>query len=348
MPRKKKIQSNQEVTQNKNTSIQPPQNLIPSSGENIINLSDFEKKNVYIHFNLLTNFGLAANNRGETKGNTTTLQTVVVEDGSLRTIVSSEAIRFALRKNLSRTFPKLCNRYIDENDQIQWRDPKFETPNKFIDNDILGYMFLDRETDEKIRKTRKSPLEINYAISLIPYDDLTIHNFASANASPAANKNPEKINPTPYSTKAHVTSYQFGGCLSVCDLKVPVSDRKKYIKTILTELVRLNHVGGNHTRHLYDFSAVSAVFRVTSDPAPRILYCFYTDSFHSYNPKISPKILQRIKLKNIPTNGLYVCGEIIENLDENEKEILKNATIQGSIEETIDQIVENTFKELEN
>lgn len=45
---------------------------------------------------IVTGFGCAANNRGETEGNITTLQKLLWE-GEVHTTVSAEAIRWALR-----------------------------------------------------------------------------------------------------------------------------------------------------------------------------------------------------------------------------------------------------------
>ena len=46
---------------------------------------------------VLTPLGVAANNRGETEGNTTTLQKLVWR-GAVHTTVSAEAIRAAIRR----------------------------------------------------------------------------------------------------------------------------------------------------------------------------------------------------------------------------------------------------------
>ena len=50
----------------------------------------------YLYGTILTSEAVAANNRGENIGNTTTLQKVFHQD-DLHTSVSAEAIRFALR-----------------------------------------------------------------------------------------------------------------------------------------------------------------------------------------------------------------------------------------------------------
>ena len=42
----------------------------------------------------------------------------------------------------------------------------------------------------------------------------------------------------------------------------------------LDAIVNLGEVAGNHSRFLFDFSPESIVLRITTDSAPRILYCF--------------------------------------------------------------------------
>ena len=50
----------------------------------------------HLYGNILTFYGVAANNRGENQGNITTLQKLLWQ-GETHTVVSSEAIRWAIR-----------------------------------------------------------------------------------------------------------------------------------------------------------------------------------------------------------------------------------------------------------
>lgn len=73
---------------------------------------------------IVTGHGTAANNRGLTEGNVTTLQKIVW-NGEVHTTVSAEAIRFALRRHLAEA--EECNRMFDDNLRVNtWRDAKFE------------------------------------------------------------------------------------------------------------------------------------------------------------------------------------------------------------------------------
>jgi len=81
---------------------------------------------MHVFANVVTPFGTAANNRGETEGNTTTLQKLVWH-GEPHTSVSAEAIRFALRRLLATEDEEGANRTWDDNAGVnRWADHRFE------------------------------------------------------------------------------------------------------------------------------------------------------------------------------------------------------------------------------
>jgi CRISPR-associated protein Cst2 len=97
----------------------------------------------YLYGTVLTSEAVAANNRGENVGNTTTLQKVFHYD-DLHTSVSAEAIRFALRYRfqlqglrVNRTYDAVAGilSYEDEK-RTQW-NPSREV---YIDDDLMGFM----------------------------------------------------------------------------------------------------------------------------------------------------------------------------------------------------------------
>ena len=71
-------------------------------------------------------------------------------------------------------------------------------------------------------------------------------------------------------------------------------------------LCSLGEVAGNHGRFLYDFSPESAVFRVTHDPAPRLLYVFEEDE--KRRRLVAPSLLARVKSGDLPAAELVVAG----------------------------------------
>lgn len=99
----------------------------------------------HLHATFVTHIGIAANNRGETEGNITTLQKIMWKN-DLYTTVSAEAIRFALRYYWQQQYERtgdeayLVNRVYD-GQTYQWKDESFADEGElYIDDDVLGYM----------------------------------------------------------------------------------------------------------------------------------------------------------------------------------------------------------------
>src|SRR4051812_449412 len=105
---------------------------------------------LHVFANIVTPYGTAANNRGETEGNVTTLQKLIWM-GVPHTSISAEAIRFALRRLLAlEEEQKGTNRTYNEDTRInEWKDKEFASWNAdgstgYIDDDLLGYMSADK------------------------------------------------------------------------------------------------------------------------------------------------------------------------------------------------------------
>ncbi len=139
---------------------------------------------LHVFANIVTPFGTAANNRGETEGNITTLQKLIW-GGAPHTTVSAEAIRFALRRLLAHAESAGTNRRWDEAIRANvWEDPKFkgwakDNETTFIDDDLLGFMTADAAKEEKTKgsaNVRRAVLEVCRAVSLTPWSgDVTFN-----------------------------------------------------------------------------------------------------------------------------------------------------------------------------
>lgn len=273
----------------------------------------------HIHIAVVTHHGIAANNRGNTAGNSTLLQKINWR-GDLYSTVSAEAIRFAMRNRLAELgyevnrAPESTNGMNPVND---WKDGDFKGWAKgtyMADDDLFGFMLAkaggksnDDETLPSNTKARRGVFEISRAVSVTPFQGDMTFNAASPGASPAARTDKAKKNnssqtPVIYSTEMHATRYQYGGTLCPESLMV-----QKHAEAAIEVLCTLGGVGGNHSRFLFDFSPETVVFRVTSEMAPRILYVF-----EEVNGTIdAPSLLRRVQAGDIPADELYVGGELL-------------------------------------
>ncbi len=273
----------------------------------------------------VTGRGTAANNRGVTEGNVTTLQKLLWE-GRVHTTVSAEAIRFALRRRLGEK--EDCNRGYDEAERVNtWRDPKFsrwEEKSKakpFVDDDLLGYMAAEGASEEGGKgsaKVRRAVLEVTRAVSLTPWSGDVTFNAASPGATPSAQKG-KGSNPVPYATEMHATRYQYGIAMTPGRLAVP-----SRAALALRSLCALGEVAGNHGRFLFDFSPESVVFRVTSEAAPRILYAFTVGEDGAVR---APDLLRKVRAGDVKTEELVIGGAVVEGLSKEQMNDLKGAKL---------------------
>jgi CRISPR-associated protein Cst2 len=258
--------------------------------------------------NILTNYGTAANNRGENSGNITTLQKLMWH-GEVHTTVSAEAIRWALRYYWQNNGYPVNRCWDDEANDNVWQDPNFNE-DEFIDDDVLGFMRAEAakedSSDPPKRTGKKAPkgtttakrgvLEVTRAVSTIPYaGDLTF-NAASG----------QKGRTSLYGTEVHATRYQHGFALTPDRLK-----DKSRIQAIIDGLISIGEVAGNHARFLYDFSPESIIFRWTHDVSPRILYSFEEDESGTIS---MPDLVRRVEAGDIDPKELWIGGKISESL----------------------------------
>jgi CRISPR-associated protein Cst2 len=261
---------------------------------------------LHVFANIVTPFGTAANNRAETEGNMTTLQKLLWL-GETHSTVSAEAIRFALRRRLAAAEP--TNRAWDEDDRNNtWQDWQFEgwaseKGKTFIDDDLLGYMTAEAAKEEGeagSANVRRAVLEVTRAVSLTPWAGDVTFNAASPGATPSAARGQDRSkNPVPYGTEVHATRYQYGIALTPARLR----DKSRAAKAI-DAMCNLGTVAGNHGRFLFDFSPDAVVFRLTNDPAPRLLYCF--DTSDNGKTVIAPILLKRLASGDIVKDELVL------------------------------------------
>ena len=270
--------------------------------------------------NILTAYGVAANNRGENDGNLSKLQKLLWH-GETHTTVSAEAIRWSLRYTWQRQGLPVNREWNPLILKSTWQDPNFD-PDKYLDDDILGFMHAEAakideaEEDPEVPPIpakgrakgkpkpkgtavkRRGALDVTPAVSTRPF-----HGDVTFNA-----RSSEKDRNSLYATERHATYYQYGFCLSPEYLQ----DKSRTLD-VLDGLVGIDKVAGNHGRFLFDFAPTNIVLRWTKDLNPRLLYCFEQDEQEQLS---LPDLIYRVESGDINPQELWIGGQLSQGLKE--------------------------------
>jgi CRISPR-associated protein Cst2 len=265
----------------------------------------------HLFITVVTPTSIAANNRGEGDGSTLSTLQKITRGSDQYTTVSAEAIRWGLREYFQNTDEKATNRTFDpDTDKYTLKNERFSARD-FIDDDLFGYMDAKKGSDDKDATTkRRGALEVSRAISLDPYWGDTA--FGSTGGA--------KGKTSIHSTEMHCTAYQYTVALTPESLKDP----KRSISA-LDAISAVRHVGGNHSRFLYDFRPESIVIRVTKDPSPWIMDCFKRDG----DGVECQRLIRLIKVGDVKANELIVAGEIADTSDGKDLEKLGVKVCRG-------------------
>ena len=290
--------------------------------------------------NILTFYGVAANNRAQTENNITTLQKIFWQ-GETHTKISAEAIRWAIRYYWQKAgYP--VNRVWKDNplpdeENPHWQDPNFNAE-KYIDDDLLGFMETESpkkepndqsqsRTSGKNKQVKKSPpkgsvknrrgaLDVTRAVSMTPFVGRATFNSKSGN---------QKNKTSLYGTEFHGTSYQFGFGITPESCK----DETR-ILALLDAIVSIYRVGGNHGRFMFDFAPESVIFRWTHDFAPRFLYCYKEDEFQNISV---PELSRQIKSGDLDPTEFWIGGKIKETLQGSEyKDVHQFSAVKDAVD----------------
>lgn len=285
---------------------------------------------LHVFGTVLTARAIAANNRGENEGTATTLQKVV-RDGDLCSTVSSEAIRYAIREGWLEDDSLRLNRVVSHRGS-QWEDKDFKKGwEKYVDNDVLGYMNAKKET-----ASRRGILEISRAVSTTPWPGTVSANFASPEANPGVTHK----NPIPYAAEMHDTRYQF--TFAMTPESFEAKDKLGRTRATLTAIQNLRRVGGNHGRYLYDFSPEAIILRVTDDPAPRIMFCFEENDYGELSVSKLIRRMQGDEPDVAPSE--VIIGSAVDGVAGNRQAVELGATdfpgVKAAISEVLKRIEE--------
>ncbi len=268
--------------------------------------------------NILTAYGVAANNHGDNDGKNVSKLQKLLWHGETHTTVSAEAIRWSLRYTWQRQ-GKLVNRVWNPAiSDYEWQDPNFD-PDKYLDDDILGFMHAeaaklddaeDNPDPEPKGKGKRKPkpkgtalkrrgaLDVTPAVSTRPF-----HGDVTFNARSGI-----KDRKSLYATERHATYYQYGFCLSPEYLL----DKSRTL-AVLDGLVGIDKVAGNHGRFLFDFAPTNIVLRWTQDLNPRLLYCFDQDEEEVLS---LTDLIYRVNSGDIDPKELWIGGQLSQGLEE--------------------------------
>lgn len=265
----------------------------------------------HLFITVVTPTAIAANNRGEGDGSTLSTLQKITRGSDQYTTVSAEAIRWGLREYFQNTDEKATNRTFNlDTDKYLLKNERFSA-NDFIDDDLFGYMDAKKGSDDQDATTkRRGNLEVSRAISLDPYWGDTV--FGS--------KGGEKGKTSIHSTEVHCTAYQYTVALTPESLKDP-----KRAIAALESISAVRHVGGNHSRFLYDFRPESIIIRITEDPSPWIMDCF-----KRVGDNVGCKRLIRlVAVGDVKAAELIVAGEVADTADREELEKLGVKVCRG-------------------
>lgn len=254
--------------------------------------------------NIITARGVAANNRGETEGNRTTLPKVFWGD-KLHVAVSAEAIRWAIRYYWQMMKIPVNRKWIEEDQDIELtlKEEKVKyDPAAFIDDDVMGYMDAKPGKGGETVK-RRGLLEVTRAVSLQSAERIEItFNSKSGKKGKKGGQDSqaEQARTSIYSTETITTRFQYG--LAITPERLAVHER---VLDVVNAVTKLANVGGNHARFLFDFSPESAIFRWTHHPVPQFLYCFEQPDADTLT---APRLRQLVECEEIPAEEIWIFG----------------------------------------
>ena len=304
----------------------------------------------YLYGTILTAQAVAANNRGDNLGNTTTLQKVFVND-DLHTTVSAEAIRFALRYRFQLQGLKVNRSYHGAMERLVYVDEKREKWNPkdpssvFIDDDVMGFMNAAaaraEQEDEAEEENEEAAEEIAASVKK---KSKAKGKTAKEIAAPVKKESKAKgqvtkrnsplsigraVSLRPYRGEISynsVSGVKEKGKLSLYSAEMHTTEYQYSFGLNLGDIVQKENIGhvidalfdppsvaGNHARFAYDFSHSSVVLRITAAHSSRIQNCFVHDEQnHGCSLK---RLVDRVRSGDVPASEILVGGDIVSTAE---------------------------------
>lgn len=260
----------------------------------------------------------SSNYRGESEENRTILQKIQ-KDGKDHTIISPESMRNALREMLAKEIDdsQINRKRRHDLDQLAVEFKEFPNAEKFADDYLFGFMVADNKAigeNRDLPSKRDSVLRMNMAVSVMPYRFNAVFHQSPLNADPSPWRNS--------STSALIhreiihTAYQYPLALAGQDC----ISQPEWTKALLKSIGQLTGVAGGHARSFYEMSPKTIIVRLT----PSLIAGFDTYGFDEFGD--FPE-LERINENDLPADEFWIGGDLVRNMDENEKERLEKSGV---------------------
>jgi CRISPR-associated protein Cst2 len=291
----------------------------------------------------------SANYRGDSEENRSVIQKVTYGRFEYP-IISSEAMRNALREILA-TYGLPYNRQrLHNEEQLAVRFEDYPYPEKFVDDFFLGYFVADRGqipgeviAQRRFQFKRDSIFRMNLAKALEPYRHDTVFTQSPLTVK---NENAPWQNARTSALLHHetaVTAFQYPLAINLNDCaledsKKPLDDakapegrvytskgeqHKNWLRYLLKAVSELNGVAGNHARSYFEMAPASIVLRLTNSlVAGYETYGFKQDGSF-------PEVVDGLLHDDHPGKEFYLGGQIVKNvLDDKTKKSLEEREVK--------------------
>lgn len=266
-----------------------------------------------------------ANYRGENENNRAVLQKLT--DGRFEwAVVSSEAIRNALREVL-RAYNLPCNRRrLPAEDQLAVAYEDYPNPDRFVDDLYFGYMMVDADHIKKARERygegwvhrRDSVFRVNLAVSLSPYRHDVIMTQSPAIRGQWSNAPDSAL----LYREVLMTAFQFPFALNLDDCRLDREPYRTWFRYFLRAIGELNNVAGNHARSYFEMAPESIVLRYTTS----LVAGFNT---YGFTPEGQfPELVDALLGGDLPGEEFYLGGRLVRELPEETAKALERQGVR--------------------
>ena len=269
---------------------------------------------------VLTYAAPSSNYRGESEENRTVIQKIT-KGGHEYPIISPESMRNALREILAADGLPCNRRRLHDEDQLAVEFKDFPNAEEYADDFLFGYMVADNKAMKSKAKGRPSKrdsiLRMNMAVALTPYRfNATFHQSPqNAGASPWKNSTNSALL---HREVAH-TAYQYPFALAMRDCTAH-EHGPAWTRALLRAIGQLSNVAGGHARSYFEMAPRSVVARLT----PWLVAGLDT---YGFDEDGNFPELARIGDADIPGAEMWIGGEIVRQMSDDERERLRVAGV---------------------